>query len=104
MEQDSIRISNTGFVWHELMSTDPEESERFYRDVAGVSVARPGGDAGYPLLIADGNGRRDRETSVGRLAIRRPGCALACVPGDRRRRASRANGPGARRRRAAAAG
>lgn len=54
MEQDSIRISNAGFVWHELMSTDPEESKRFYREVAGVSVARTDGDQGYPLLIADG--------------------------------------------------
>lgn len=54
MEQDSIRISNAGFVWHELMSTDPEQSERFYREVAGVSVAPTDGDQGYPLLIADG--------------------------------------------------
>lgn len=43
------------FIWHELMSRDPEASERFYRDVAGLEVQTIGeGNETYRLLIADG--------------------------------------------------
>jgi uncharacterized protein len=44
-----------GFIWHELMSRDPEASERFYDQVAGLSVDAIGeGDDTYRLLIAGG--------------------------------------------------
>lgn len=38
--QEGVRIPRSGFVWHELMSTDPRQSEHFYQQVAGVSVTR----------------------------------------------------------------
>jgi len=53
MEQETIRIADRGFVWHELMSTDPKASERFYREVAGLAVVGTDGDQGYPLLTAE---------------------------------------------------
>ena len=39
-------LPRSGFVWHELMSRDPDESERFYREVVGISVRAIGGIAG----------------------------------------------------------
>ena len=50
-----MAVQETGFIWHELMSRDPEASERFYGEVAGLSVKTIGvGDTSYRLLIADG--------------------------------------------------
>ena len=43
-----------GFIWHELMSRDPQVSERFYREVAGLAVQTIGeGTDTYQLLVAD---------------------------------------------------
>ncbi len=42
-----------GFIWHELMSRDPDSSERFYESVAGLRVQRLGdGPNAYRLLLA----------------------------------------------------
>ena len=55
------------FVWHELMSRDPEASERFYRDVVGLEVQTIEVDGGtYRMLVADGR-------PIGGLTGRRPG-------------------------------
>jgi predicted enzyme related to lactoylglutathione lyase len=44
-----------GFVWHELMSRDPDASARFYGSVAGVTMEALGGDGDeYWLIIVDG--------------------------------------------------
>ena len=52
MEQEAVRIQRRGFVWHELMSTDPRQSERFYERVAGVSVIPLSDDPGsYQMLL-----------------------------------------------------
>jgi uncharacterized protein len=41
------------FIWHELMSRDPDSSERFYESVAGLRVQRLGdGPGAYCLLLA----------------------------------------------------
>jgi predicted enzyme related to lactoylglutathione lyase len=41
------------FIWHELMSRDPDASERFYASVAGLRVQRLGdGPDAYRLLVA----------------------------------------------------
>ncbi len=41
------------FIWHELMSRDPDGSERFYQSVAGLRVQRLGDEPGaYRLLLA----------------------------------------------------
>lgn len=58
--------TDAGFTWHELMSRDPTASERFYGEVAGLTV-RPMGDGpdAYRLLIADGR-------PIGGLAGPRP--------------------------------
>ena len=43
------------FIWAELMSRDPEASERFYERVVGLSSTRAGGDdSDYRILVADG--------------------------------------------------
>ncbi len=43
------------FIWHELMSRDPDSSERFYESVAGLRVQRLGDEpAAYRLLLAGG--------------------------------------------------
>jgi catechol 2,3-dioxygenase-like lactoylglutathione lyase family enzyme len=31
-------IPRTGFIWHELMTTDTEGAERFYREVTGLTT------------------------------------------------------------------
>ncbi|HET9520199.1 MAG TPA: VOC family protein [Candidatus Limnocylindrales bacterium] len=42
-------------IWHELMSRDPDASERFYGDVVGLSVVPAGdGPEAYRMLVADG--------------------------------------------------
>ena len=55
------------FIWHELMSRDPDASERFYKEVAGleVDVVGEGSDA-YRMLVADGR-------PIGGLTGPRPG-------------------------------
>ena len=51
----SPQIPRTGFVWHELMSTDPKQSQLFYERVAGVSVVPVGDDPGaYQMLVVGG--------------------------------------------------
>ena len=43
------------FIWHELMSRDPEASERFYGAVVGLAVVPAGeGPEAYRMLVADG--------------------------------------------------
>jgi len=55
------------FIWHELMSRDPEASERFYRNVVGLDVRAVDVDGGtYRTLIADGR-------PIGGLTGPRPG-------------------------------
>ena len=55
------------FIWHELMSRDPDGSERFYESVAGLRVQRLGdGPGAYRLLLAG-------DRPVGGLTGPRPG-------------------------------
>jgi uncharacterized protein len=55
MGQEAVRIPRSGFVWHELMSTDPKQSEQFYQRVAGVSVTPVGDEPGaYRMLMVGG--------------------------------------------------
>ena len=68
MGADGIRLSSTGFVWHELMSPEPDRSEEFYNQVAGVAVMPLGEDEPYLLLLADGQ-------PVGGVAGPRPGAS-----------------------------
>ncbi len=42
------------FIWAELMSRDPEVSERFYERVVGLSSVPLGGVDGYRVLVAAG--------------------------------------------------
>ncbi|HET9457101.1 MAG TPA: VOC family protein [Candidatus Limnocylindrales bacterium] len=43
------------FIWHELMSRDPDASERFYGAVVGLSVEPAGeGPDAYRTLVANG--------------------------------------------------
>ena len=45
--------ASQAFIWHELMSRDPDSSERFYESVAGLRVQRLGdGPGAYRLLLA----------------------------------------------------
>ncbi len=54
------------FIWHELMSRDPDGSERFYQAVAGLRVRRLGDEPGaYRLLLAG-------DRPIGGLTGRRP--------------------------------
>ena len=47
--------STHSFIWHELMSRDPEASERFYAAVAGLTTQTLGdGPDAYRMLLADG--------------------------------------------------
>ena len=49
------QLAQTGFVWHELMTRDPDLSERFYGEVAGLSVQALGDEPGaYRMLMAGG--------------------------------------------------
>jgi uncharacterized protein len=55
MGQQGLEIARSGFVWHELMSTDPIQSEDFYLAVAGVSVSALGDESdSYKLLTVRG--------------------------------------------------
>jgi predicted enzyme related to lactoylglutathione lyase len=56
---------NGGVIWSELMSKDPEASERFYQDVAGLSVVSVGTE-GYRMFVAEGR-------PIGGLTGPRPG-------------------------------
>src|SRR5512140_1932689 len=52
-EQDVETGAPQAFIWHELMSRDPDSSERFYESVAGLRVQRLGeGPSAYRLLLA----------------------------------------------------
>lgn len=45
--------ASQAFIWHELMSRDPDSSERFYASVAGLRVQRLGdGPGAYRMLLA----------------------------------------------------
>ena len=45
--------ASQAFIWHELMSRDPDRSERFYEAVAGLRVQRLGdGPDAYRMLLA----------------------------------------------------
>jgi uncharacterized protein len=48
-------LPHRGFVWHELMTTDPDGAEAFYAQVVGTSVTRLGdaSDA-YRMVTIDG--------------------------------------------------
>jgi uncharacterized protein len=64
---EGIKLPRRGFVWHELMSTDPKQSEEFYLRVAGVSVTPLGeGPEAYLMLTVGGQ-------PVGGVARPRPG-------------------------------
>jgi hypothetical protein len=66
MAEEQVRIARRGFVWHELMSTDPKQSEHFYERVAGVSVTPLGDEPGsYQMLMVGGQ-------AVGGIAGPRP--------------------------------
>jgi predicted enzyme related to lactoylglutathione lyase len=44
-----------GVIWSELMSRDPETSEKFYERVAGLQVVETGeGTNAYRMFVADG--------------------------------------------------
>jgi predicted enzyme related to lactoylglutathione lyase len=46
-------VAPQGFIWHELMSRDPDSSERFYESVAGLRVQQLGeGPGAYRFLLA----------------------------------------------------
>jgi uncharacterized protein len=66
MGQRSIRLPRSGFVWHELMSTDPKQSEEFYQQVAGISVMPMGDESGAYLMLMVG------DQPVGGVARPRP--------------------------------
>jgi uncharacterized protein len=69
MAQEALSLPRSGFVWHELMSTDPKQSEDFYQQVAGVSVTLMGDEPeAYRMLLVGGKPvggmagpRRDQE-------------------------------------------
>jgi predicted enzyme related to lactoylglutathione lyase len=53
MEQSMDPTASQAFIWHELMSRDPDSSERFYESVAGLRVQRLGdGPGAYRMLLA----------------------------------------------------
>jgi uncharacterized protein len=61
-----VEMHDGAFIWHELMSRDPEASERFYRDVVGLETRAIDVDGGtYRMLIANGR-------PIGGLTGRRP--------------------------------
>jgi predicted enzyme related to lactoylglutathione lyase len=48
-------LPHRGFVWHELMTTDPDGAEAFYAEVVGTSVTRLGDDSdAYRMVTIDG--------------------------------------------------
>lgn len=55
MGQEALSLPRSGFVWHELMSTDPKQSEGFYQQVAGVKVTLMGDEPdAYRMLLVGG--------------------------------------------------
>lgn len=45
----------SAFIWHELMSRNPDASQHFYETVVGLTVQPLGDDPGsYRLLMVDG--------------------------------------------------
>jgi predicted enzyme related to lactoylglutathione lyase len=53
--REALSLPRSGFVWHELMSTDPKQSEDFYQQVAGVSVTLIGEEPEtYRMLLVGG--------------------------------------------------
>jgi uncharacterized protein len=47
-------LPDHGFVWHELMTTDPDKAERFYGDVVGVEIKPMGeGPDAYRMAMID---------------------------------------------------
>ncbi len=50
-----MTVAGSPVIWIELMSRDPDTSERFYREVVGLSVTTVGEGAGaYRTLLKDG--------------------------------------------------
>lgn len=50
-----MKEPTSAFIWHELMSRDPEASAAFYEDVAGLTVQTIGeGPYAYRMLLAGG--------------------------------------------------
>jgi hypothetical protein len=48
-------LPHAGFVWHELMTTDPHEAQRFYGKVVGIEVAPLGdGPSAYQMATIKG--------------------------------------------------
>ena len=48
-------LPHSGFVWHELMTTDADKAEAFYAEVAGISVMRLGdGEDAYRMVSVNG--------------------------------------------------
>jgi predicted enzyme related to lactoylglutathione lyase len=61
-----VQLPHSGFVWHELMTTNPDQAERFYGEVVGLSVTAMGeGSGAYRMAMIDG-------TPVGGLVGPRP--------------------------------
>jgi predicted enzyme related to lactoylglutathione lyase len=53
--QEALSLPRSGFVWHELMSRDPKQSEDFYLQVAGVKVTLMGDEPdAYRMLLVGG--------------------------------------------------
>jgi DNA-binding transcriptional ArsR family regulator len=47
-------LPDKGFVWHELMTCDPDQAERFYADVVGIAASRMGeGTSAYRRHLVD---------------------------------------------------
>jgi predicted enzyme related to lactoylglutathione lyase len=47
-------LPHTGFVWHELMTSDPDAAQRFYADVVGIAVTPIGeGPDAYRMVMLD---------------------------------------------------
>jgi uncharacterized protein len=67
MKEGFMQLPHSGFVWHELMTTDPDEAERFYGEVVGLTVTSTGdGPGGYLMAMID-------NTPVGGVVGPRPG-------------------------------
>ena len=66
----------SGFFWYELMTTDREAAEAFYREVVGWSSADAGGpNAGYTIFSASGRG------VAGAMTLPDEACAAGARPG-----------------------
>jgi uncharacterized protein len=49
-------LPRKGFVWHELMTSDPDQAERFYAEVVGIKAEPMGqGPDAYQLATLEGN-------------------------------------------------